>query len=64
MEYPFQKMLQYLTLSPVSSAPLAMTGWLQTIGLQVGRTSAVSSEYHVPYLQEIGDSNDIFYKYI
>ena len=43
----------YLTLSPVSRAPLAMTGWLQTIGLQVGSTSAVSSEYHVPYLQEM-----------
>ena len=50
----------HLTLSPVSSAPLAMTGWLQTIGLHVGRTSAVSSEYHVPYLREIRDSKDNF----
>ena len=42
----------YLTLSPVSSAPFGMTGWLQTMGLHVGSTSAVSSEYHTPYLKE------------
>ena len=44
----FHTKINYLMLSPLSSLPWGMVGWLQTIGLQLGYV-----EYQVPYLHSI-----------